>query len=137
MKAITVQQPWAGVIASGDKTVENRTWGTKYRGPLAIHAGARWSGRGAQDPRVAAWANHRGFTYDGFRAMPAGFVLATAELEDCHPDTGCCKPWGESSYRDAAGALVTEVWHWVLADIERLPDLAPAKGRLGLWEWTP
>jgi len=39
MKAITIQQPWAEMIARGLKRVENRTWRTSHRGPLAIHAG--------------------------------------------------------------------------------------------------
>ena len=39
MKCITVQQPWASLIASGKKKTEFRTWRLNYRGPLAIHAG--------------------------------------------------------------------------------------------------
>jgi len=39
MKALTISQPYASLIASGEKWVENRTWATRYRGPLAIHAG--------------------------------------------------------------------------------------------------
>lgn len=44
MKALTVQQPWAWAIFHG-KDIENRTQLWSYRGPLAIHAGARWSAR--------------------------------------------------------------------------------------------
>jgi hypothetical protein len=56
MKAITVRQPWAELIASGAKRVENRTWRTRYRGPLLIHA-----------------------------AKPTGAIVATADLIDCVP----------------------------------------------------
>lgn len=42
MRALTLTQPWAGLVAAGLKTVESRTWGTAYRGPLAIHAAAGW-----------------------------------------------------------------------------------------------
>src|SRR6476620_4962366 len=38
MKALTLTQPWATLIASGAKRVETRSWGTSYRGPVAIHA---------------------------------------------------------------------------------------------------
>lgn len=38
LHTLTVQQPWAELIASGIKLVENRCWSTDYRGPLAIHA---------------------------------------------------------------------------------------------------
>lgn len=40
-KALTVQQPWAFLITSGRKPIENRSWQTQYRGPLYIHAGKR------------------------------------------------------------------------------------------------
>lgn len=37
MKCLSVKDPWAELIASGVKWIENRTWKTNYRGPLAIH----------------------------------------------------------------------------------------------------
>ena len=39
MKAISIRQPWAWLIVNGYKDVENRTWSTKHRGPILIHAG--------------------------------------------------------------------------------------------------
>jgi hypothetical protein len=39
VKALTIFQPFAAMIATGAKFVENRSWETRYRGPLAIHAG--------------------------------------------------------------------------------------------------
>lgn len=36
MKAISIKQPWAKFIAQGFKTIEVRTWQTRYRGPLLI-----------------------------------------------------------------------------------------------------
>lgn len=41
MKALTLWQPWASLIAVGAKTIETRGWATNYRGPLAIHAAKR------------------------------------------------------------------------------------------------
>ena len=38
MKALSVMQPWASMIASGEKWCEVRTWGTDYRGDLLIYA---------------------------------------------------------------------------------------------------
>lgn len=38
MKAITIWQPWAMLIALLEKGNETRGWPTKHRGPLAIHA---------------------------------------------------------------------------------------------------
>ncbi len=39
MKAITIKQPFASLIAEGLKTYEFRTWKTSYRGKILIHAG--------------------------------------------------------------------------------------------------
>lgn len=36
MKAISLKQPWANLVASGKKTIETRKWATKYRGDLVI-----------------------------------------------------------------------------------------------------
>ncbi len=38
MKVLRLTQPWASLVAIGAKKIETRSWGTKYRGPLAIHA---------------------------------------------------------------------------------------------------
>lgn len=61
MKALSVKQPWANMIANGEKTIETRTWSTKYRGPLLIVS--------SKEPDIA----------------PAGFALAVADLVDCRP----------------------------------------------------
>lgn len=39
VKAITLIQPWATLVADGAKMIETRSWGTKYRGFMAVHAG--------------------------------------------------------------------------------------------------
>ena len=39
MKALSLRQPWAWLVASGIKDVENRTWPTKRRERIYIHAG--------------------------------------------------------------------------------------------------
>ena len=41
MKAITIKNPWAYLVAAGIKDIENRTWPTKYRGRVLIHASAK------------------------------------------------------------------------------------------------
>lgn len=42
MKCLSIRQPWAWAILAGHKPVENRTWATRYRGPLAVHAALRY-----------------------------------------------------------------------------------------------
>jgi len=38
MKAISLYEPWATLIALGEKRFETRSWSTTYRGPLLICA---------------------------------------------------------------------------------------------------
>jgi hypothetical protein len=72
MKALSVKQPWANMIADGKKSIETRLWPTSYRGPLLIVS--------SKSPRIS----------------PAGYALAVAELVDCRPMTSadevaaCC-----------------------------------------------
>lgn len=41
MKALSIRQPWAWLIANGYKDIENRSWQTKFRGPVLIHASSK------------------------------------------------------------------------------------------------
>lgn len=50
MKALTIWQPWASLLVSGQKKYETRSWATAYRGPIAIHAAMA---AGASDHRRA------------------------------------------------------------------------------------
>src|SRR6202453_4488621 len=44
MRALSIRQPWAALIALGIKDVENRPWRTRYRGRLLVHASLRRRG---------------------------------------------------------------------------------------------
>ena len=73
IKALTISQPYASLIARGEKWIENRHWPTNYRGRLAIHAG-----KGTQY-----------LSPTQLRGYPTGCVLATAELVACVPLEPC------------------------------------------------
>lgn len=134
MKAITVRQPWAWAIAHAGKDIENRSAGTSYRGPLAIHAGLAFSARGSHDARILASALRLNAPEVDRRALPLGAIIAVAELVDAHPDGQCCRPWGESTYREAGGRNRTAVHHLVLEDIRPLAEPVHCRGALGLWK---
>lgn len=53
MKALSLWQPWATLMAYGLKRVETRSWAIRHRGPLLIHAAKKWTpdlGEIAADP---------------------------------------------------------------------------------------
>lgn len=54
MKALSVRQPWAEMIASGEKDIEYRSWATSYRGPLLICASQGWDPDGPCPPEDKA-----------------------------------------------------------------------------------
>jgi hypothetical protein len=128
MKALTVQQPWAWAIAMGFKDVENRSWGTDYRGPLAIHAGQRWASEG--DRSICRQVlEEKGHVEPGVQVperhlLGMGVVVAVVDLVDICPGRLCrCSVWG------AIGAK-----HWKLRNARPLSEPVPASGRLGLWD---
>lgn len=129
MKALTVQQPWAWAIFNG-KNVENRTQLWSYRGPLAIHAGARDSDRGWDSPLVQAAFNAAGRPTAG---LDFGVFLGVVDLVDVHPDAGCCAPWGESAYIEHGGRERRRIVHLVLENPRPLAEPIPCSGQLGLW----
>lgn len=98
MRAVTVHQPWATLIAIGAKTIETRSWATRYRGPLAIHAAAygrsvtRWGADGTRTTlggytiqRYGPTLYMTGDRHPGPTALPLGAVVATCELVDVVP----------------------------------------------------
>ena len=128
MKALTVSQPYASLIASGEKWVENRRYPVSYRGPLAIHAG-----KGTQylDKRELA-------------DYPTGCVIAIARLVTCVPllGTRCgngiwmrqLKQHGININAFLGHQHTEGPWCWILSDVRRI-EPAPARGAQGLWEW--
>lgn len=130
LKAISVKVPWADAIVDGHKPIENRSGGFPkgYRGILYIATSRTVSERGQTDARILL--AYRGYHYpDTQRGAIIGSVLVT----DIHPDTGCCRPWGESEYVNGYGGAVRDVTHLVLEDAVRLEHPVPCRGRLGIW----
>lgn len=49
IKALSITQPWAWLIAQGHKDIENRRWPTAFRGHFLIHASGKWGHEQAMD----------------------------------------------------------------------------------------
>lgn len=116
MKVLSIRQPFASLILSGAKDVECRTWPTSYRGPLLIHASQR------PNPDAPAFLSALGV--EAPARQQAGMILGTVTLTDVITDSA--SPWAEP-----------DNYHWLLANPRLWAESVPARGRLGLWEWTP
>lgn len=142
MKAITITQPWASLIAIGAKQIETRSWSTRYRGPLAVHAGAGLGPVGGQrglaallltEPfrSVLAQAGIR-----DSRDLPCGCIVAVGELVAVFPtDAVDDRGMPLSAQERAFGNYTTGRYGWRLENVHRLVSPIPARGALGLWEW--
>lgn len=133
MRALTVQQPWAWAIVHGGKDVENRTQAWGYRGPLAIHAGARLSDRSNYALIKALGDAMRD---DRWQDLDYGAIIGVVDLVDVHTADWCwghCSPWAESSYDEHRGRTRRDIVHLVLENPRPLEVPIPCKGRLGLW----
>lgn len=87
MKALSLWQPWATLIAIGAKRIETRGWSTHYRGPLAIHAskGGLRAGEYAHVmalPEIQAALSLRGSNPP---PLPRGAIVALVDVTRCRP----------------------------------------------------
>lgn len=112
-RALTVRQPWAALIAAGVKDVENRTWQSNYRGPLAIHAGH------GRDFDIEGWAavGEHGLQEE---VLVRGAIVAVVDLTDIVTDSE--SPWA-----------LPDCFHWVLANPRPVDPPVQIGGQLGIW----
>ena len=121
MKAITIHPVWAWAIVHGHKLVENRTWRTKHRGPLLIHASADSPASRASDARAREELARLGVEVP--ETVPRGAVVGLVDLIDVIEQSAV-----------AADPLACGPLCWILSNPRPLPRPIPCKGRQQLWE---
>jgi activating signal cointegrator 1 len=150
MRALSLRQPWASLIAIGAKKVETRSWSTRYRGPIAIQASRRFTDSdlaacGGIAPGAKIEVNREPGAFArvlgaaGYRQasdFPTGKIVAIIELLEVRR----IEPsWLEelSVQERAFGDYSTGRYAWMLGPVRRLPHPVAARGHLGLWRWNP
>ena len=125
MKVLTIKQPWATLIMQGNKRFEFRSWQTKYRGELLIHAG-----KGIDKEAVKRLANYLP------KELPQSKILGKVTLVDCIKMTPEFKEellkenneiYTKSSFHENYG--------WQLEDVNVFNEPIDAKGHLSLWDY--
>ena len=159
MRAITLTQPWATLVAIGAKSIETRSWYTPFRGPLAIHAAKGYPANVRpiclEEPFLsklkAAGITQYGIYHASNNQLPLGAIVATCDLVDCVQiprayqrlliNMGAGKPdemWIPPDYPEFSfGDYTPGRYALILANVRRLPEPIPATGALGLWRWIP
>lgn len=114
--AISIRQPWAWAIVHGQKDIENRSWATRFRGPVLIHASKTYD----------AWATETIQrlcpTFLGRPDVHLGGIVGVAEIVDCV--TAHDSLWFDGPYG------------FVLRNARPVPFL-PCRGQLGFFDVDP
>lgn len=113
MKALSLKQPWANMIADGSKTIETRKWSTDYRGPLLIVSSKKPDLKNFPEMNVEGNGPH-------------GHAVAVVRLVGC-------RPMEHGDEADAGCEMYPGAVAWLLEDAKRIKPF-PVKGSLGLYD---
>ena len=127
MKTLTIKQPFASLIAEGYKVYEFRTWKTKYRGDILIHAGK------SIDKEAMKRFAYLNLTY------PTGKIIAKATITDCiEIDDNMKKKLKELDEKVYHGAITKHSnkneFGFKLENVEKIPPIE-INGALSFWEF--
>ncbi|TDE53772.1 ASCH domain-containing protein [Flavobacterium sp. GT3P67] len=136
MKALSIKQPYASLIAHGIKDIENRTWQTHFRGRIFIHASAKkvivdfTTGQTAMIYGTDLFPDTgHNFAHEKF---PTSAIIGEVDIIDCvqdHPSI-----WAEK-HNDIMGEFIHKpIWNWVLANaVLYEKPILKVKGKLSFW----
>ena len=115
-KALSVKQPWASLIVSGIKDIENRTWKTNFIGTVLIHASKTYCNKFA---KTAAQALK--IPIDMKHDYSA--IIGEVDIVGCVKDHSSI--WAEKGS-----------WNWILANAVIYEEpILNVKGKLGFWNY--
>lgn len=124
MKVLTIKQPWAQLIIEGYKKYEFRSWKTKYRGKILIHAGM------SLEKDMLSRFEEYNLDYT------MGAILGEAVLEDCIlVDEKFNKKLRDLNPVVYGRSNHVEKYAWKLTNVVKYKDPIPVKGKLGLWNY--
>jgi activating signal cointegrator 1 len=152
MKALSLWQPWATLIAVGAKQIETRSWAASYSvlgERIAIHAAK--GGLSKQElVDVCTTEPFRSVLFDAgvrvgtgkrgrveVRGLPLGAVVCTARLTRCSQITrqAAAELERQRPQEFAFGDYSEGRWAWILEDVQPLEPPAAARGGRGIFEW--
>jgi len=127
MKVITIKQPFATLIAEGLKEYEFRTWKTKYRGDILIHAG-----KGIDKEAM------KRFEYLNLE-YPLGCIIAKATITDCIYVNSELKEKLKQKDEKIYHGVISKDYNWdgygfKLENIEKVSPIE-VNGKLSLWDY--
>jgi hypothetical protein len=133
MKAITLWQPWASLIVAGAKRLETRSWQTRHRGPLAIHAARKlWPAAAELCRREPIRQVLAGAGILSVDALPLSAIVGSAVVHKCvRTDEIDLDLLSEVEL--ALGDFGPGRWVWILRRPTRLAVPIPTVGQRALF----
>lgn len=126
MKVLTIKQPWASLIVQGYKRFEFRSWQTKYRGDLLIHAG-----KGIDKEAIKRLEKYLP------EELPTGKILGKVTLVGCIKMSPELKEELLKENRDIyTKSSFQENYGWQMDNVQVFKEPIEAKGHLSLWEYN-
>ena len=126
-KALSLKQPFAWLIANGYLMVDDRTWGTQYRGPVLIHAS-----KGLYKEYYDYLKSNTDIPLPAKDKLEYGGVVGIANL------VLCCRPGelpeGSSREQRAHFGGVHQKSFGFLFEQATPLALMPCRGKLGIFE---
>ena len=130
IRALSLWQPWASLMAWGFKLHETRHWATRVRGRVAIHAANVLDEEGAPQ-KLSEFA----FGPVLRDRLPLGAVVAVGYLDDCRPTEEVVGSIDQCDW--LAGNYEFGRFAFRFNNIQPLVSPITAKGHQGFWWWTP
>ena len=122
MKALSIKQPWASLIAHGIKNIENRNWKTHFRGRIYIHASAKiftfFKGENLAFP-TNQWEDiDKSIDVNQLEQRDKLFltsaIIGEVDIVDCVINHESI--WAEKTDFNEVGWTEKPIWNWVLAN---------------------
>jgi hypothetical protein len=138
MKVITLQQPFASLYAKGLKKIETRSWNTKFRGKILIHASAgkksinRHLLKMWQSSDLLINTNMNSIKFDD---LPFEKIIGCVNIIDVETTENLLKNGIGKTNEFYFGDYSENRFGW-LSDIAiEFQNPIPAKGQLSLWNF--
>lgn len=126
MKVLSIKEPWASLIMNGTKKIETRSWKTKYRGEIYIHA----SSSKAKITKSEVYELIKDMNFK------CGYIICKCNLVDCiYMTDEYVNDMKINHYEEyICGHYEVGRYAWIVEDVKVIEPIE-AKGKLGLWNY--
>jgi len=124
MKVLSIRQPWASIIINGYKSYEFRSWKTKFRGRVLIHA--------SKDVETEYLGRFESLGLE----YPTSAIIGSVEVTDCVLVTETFEEKLIAENELVYGATRGRAGYgFQVENPVKFEEIIPTNGELGFWEY--